>query len=453
MNFSNIRVVIIYEETRKLVFYDYGLEEKELIQRALLAFNLNTNHWEQFELIIKALDCKVENSQSLALNDILLLKFKEQCFKKDSIENKEESLNVKALTTREIPSSTSTNRDINQIPFNKSSLAPDIRKDNVLITLRKEFPAFEDIIDKPNDISTEFEDDKDDEIKFEETEIDIEVLFEAKFLNREDLKRKIVEWCSLSKMVLNFKTQERENKKDHTKVSTLVCSKKAKFNCGFYLRFCTDPDSQHYVLTEYYNVHNHPLEIYDNSNVITEEIFERIKFLKMTNADTLTITDIINKDYEKKFHWRTIYYQLKKITDIDFGKPNEDSLKLIQILEQDSAMRGGFSKIEKNQKDELLRFSLMTKRMIKLANNFNDVIIIDTTHKSNRFNMPLLDIVVINNLGKTSTCFFSLLNDQRHESFCWALEQFKSKLTKNPSVIFSDDEEALTQGIFLIFSY
>ena len=173
----------------------------------------------------------------------------------------------------------------------------------------------------------------------------------------------------------------------------------------------------------------------------------------MTNADALTITDIINKDYEKKFHWRTIYYQLKKITDIDFGKPNEDSLKLIQILEQDSAMRGGFSKIEKNQKDELLRFSLMTKRMIKLANNFNDVIIIDTTHKSNRFNMPLLDIVVINNLGKTSTCFFSLLNDQRHESFCWALEQFKSKLTKNPSVIFSDDEEALTQGIFLIFSY
>jgi len=52
------------------------------------------------------------------------------------------------------------------------------------------------------------------------------------------------------------------------------------------------------VLTEYYNVHNHPLEIYDNSNVITEEIFWEDKVLKMTNADTLTITDIINKDYE-----------------------------------------------------------------------------------------------------------------------------------------------------------
>ena len=72
----------------------------------------------------------------------------------------------------------------------------------------------------------------------------------------------------------------------------------------------------------------------------------------------------------------------------------------------------------------------MTKRMIKLANNFNDAIIIDTTHKFKRFNVSLLDIVVINNLRKTSICFFSLLNDQRQESFWWTLEQFKSKLTK-----------------------
>ena len=246
---------------------------------------------------------------------------------------------------------------------------------------------------------------------------------------------------------------ERVNKKDNIKISTLVCSNKAKLNCGFYLQFRTDPKSNYYKLHEYYNVHNHQLEVYDNSTAINEVIFEKIKSLKRTNADTLTITNIINQDFGKKFHWRTVYYQLKKITDNDFGKPNEDSLKLIQMLENDSVSRGGFYEVEKNEKGELSRFCFMTKRMIKVANTFTDVIIIDTTHKSNRFNMPLLDIVVINNFGQTSTCFFSLLDSQKHESFCWALTQFKKLLNQSPTIIFSDEEEALVQGIITCYIY
>jgi len=38
--------------------------------------------------------------------------------------------------------------------------------------------------------------------------------------------------------------------------------------------------------------------------------------------------------------------------------------------------------------------------MISVAKQFSDVLIIDTTHGTNRFNLPLLDIAAINNLGK-----------------------------------------------------
>ena len=217
-------------------------------------------------------------------------------------------------------------------------------------------------------------------------------------------------------------------------------------NCGFYLQFRTNIDTNAYKFYEYNNIHNHFLETYDNSTAITEEIQDKIEFLKSTNADVSTITDIINQDFKVNFHWRTIYYQLKKIKEIEYGKPSKESEKLAELLEKDSETRGGFCRLERNKENELLRFCCMTKRMIKIANTFNDVIIIDATHKSNRFNMPLLDIVVINNMGKTSTCFFSLLNNQTYESFHWALEQFKGKLEQSPAIIFSDEEEALTQG-------
>ena len=85
--------------------------------------------------------------------------------------------------------------------------------------------------------------------------------------------------------------------------------------------------------------------------------------------------------------------------------------------------------------------------MKKVLNSFKDVLIIDTSHKVNRFNMPILDVAVVNNLGKTVCCFFALLPNHKYESFFWALNHLKLQITGTPGVIFSDEEEALTKGI------
>ena len=95
----------------------------------------------------------------------------------------------------------------------------------------------------------------------------------------------------------------------------------------------------------------------------------------------------------------------------------------------------------------------MTTRMVSLANTFSDVLILDTTHKTNRFNLPLLDIIVINNLGRSCTCFVALLENQKKESILWALKAFKEKLTQTPKVIFSDEDEAILGNIILDLSF
>ena len=159
----------------------------------------------------------------------------------------------------------------------------------------------------------------------------------------------------------------------------------------------------------------------------------------------------VNKDFKMSFHWRAIYYQVQKIQDSNFGKLTEDVSNLFSLFQQDSELNNSFFKVESDDENRLANCCFMSKRMKTLMDYFYDVVIIDATHKSNRFNLPLLDIVIINNLGKTCFTFFALLKNQQFESYAWALQHFKSQIKKVPTVIFSDDEESLAKGKYYKF--
>ena len=100
---------------------------------------------------------------------------------------------------------------------------------------------------------------------------------------------------------------------------------------------------------------------------------------------------------------------------------------------------------------KLTKVCFMTSKMKELANLYKDTVILDTTHKTNQFNLPLLDIIVVDNLGKSCTVFVGLLENQKKESFIWALEAFKENLTSQPIIMFSDEDEALLLGKFFFF--
>ena len=88
----------------------------------------------------------------------------------------------------------------------------------------------------------------------------------------------------------------------------------------------------------------------------------------------------------------------------------------------------------------------MSERMRDLTLKFHEVLFIDATHKSNRFNLPLLDGAIINNFGKTCTSFWALIENQKQGSFEWALQQLKKHLKMDPKVIILDEEDALVNG-------
>ena len=276
-----------------------------------------------------------------------------------------------------------------------------------------------------------------------ENEISIDKLNNKHFDSRDTLSREINQWASEHRFSVAFNQRERTLVKEDVKISVLECSDRL---CPFYLEFKTSGEGGSYILTQYCNSHNHKLNKYNTTKDITQEIKNKIKQLKDNTKDNIKLTNLINNEFKTNFSEYFIRYQIKKMFEEEFGSASEDAKQLLDLISIDAIKRNYFYKKELDQNNKLLNICFITNRMQALANHYTDVFIVDATHKTNRFNLPLLDIVVIDSNGKTCTCFVALLKDQTQESYRWALGAFKSQLKNNPRVIISDEEESLISG-------
>ena len=203
--------------------------------------------------------------------------------------------------------------------------------------------------------------------------------------------------------------------------------------------------SKFYVLCEWIAEHNHQLDQHDNCDRITDKIKQDIKNLKGRCTDYGELTKEINERYNTKFRTETIHHQGKLLELKEYGEVSEDAHKFshgLKILHKEK--KGIYKELVLNNR--LKSMFYMSKRMEDLTLNFCDITYLDATHKSHRFNLPLLDGAVINNLGKTCTSFWSLISDHTYESYYWALKQFKESINIKPLTFIVDEEEALIQG-------
>ena len=54
---------------------------------------------------------------------------------------------------------------------------------------------------------------------------------------------------------------------------------------------------------------------------------------------------------------------------------------------------------------------------VKLLNAFNIVLMMDSTYKTNRYRIPLFEIVGVTSTGLTFSVAFTLLASERHHNF------------------------------------
>ena len=418
---SSILVAISLEGTlkREAVMFYSSMEYGDIITKALQAFKIPPESLEEYLLFIPAIECYVRHYEHLTGGHLLILEGKGR---------------RQANKTQFISAQSSSHR--------KSMT----KEDQIIeITMNKEYESDSENEEKTSGkdqfFSKERLDHENKEKEENKPKISLDDLAKETFSDREELILFAREWAVENSFQLVLNTREQILKKENTKVTILQCNKKG---CEFFVEFRSNKQTEDkYKLEKYYAKHDHELVLKHSALEFTPKIIKKLKELRFVTDDIKAITTEINKVFSKKFETSKVWYQLRKLKDFEFGNPTNDSNTLIKFLERDKNQRGTLFYKDVDQNDRLIHFAFMTNRMKNIANKFSDVIVIDGSHKTNRFGMPLMDIIAIDNLGKSCTIFIALLQSQKYEEFEWALDCFAKNLDNPPCVIFTDEEEAL----------
>lgn len=145
---------------------------------------------------------------------------------------------------------------------------------------------------------------------------------------------------------------------------------------------------------------------------------------------------------------RNIYNKKAKIL--------EESLAgrtVIQAL-VDELGEGGFSyNIEYDQEGHLTHLFFAHPISIELSKSYPHVFLMDCTYKTNKYKMPLLDIIGVSSFNTSFYSCFVFMQKEEEKDYVWALEMFNKILGvhNQPLVIISDRELALMNAIRIVF--
>ena len=174
---------------------------------------------------------------------------------------------------------------------------------------------------------------------------------------------------------------------------------------------------------------------FEKPNEFTESILKDIDRLKGTVKTYNKLTQYINNKYETQFELPQIKYQVTKLLQQTFGRPANDAFHFVQIAKDEARNNEGFFKFEVNQSSQLYRIIFLSKTMLNYSNYFLDIVLVDSTYKRNRFNLPLINVVGINNLGQNILLAFGLLANETLEAYEWFFSHLKNAWkNKNPKI-------------------
>ncbi|KAJ1391177.1 MULE transposase domain [Sesbania bispinosa] len=91
---------------------------------------------------------------------------------------------------------------------------------------------------------------------------------------------------------------------------------------------------------------------------------------------------------------------------------------------------------------------------MKLLNIFHIMLIIDTTYKTNKYRLPLLEVVGVTSTELTFSVAFAYIEQEKSDNFMWVLEKIRSMILVpdvSPEVIVTDRDIALMNAVEKVF--
>ena len=111
-----------------------------------------------------------------------------------------------------------------------------------------------------------------------------------------------------------------------------------------------------------------------------------------------------------------------------------------------------FYRYRKNDANQITGLFWAHPVSIQLLRAFPHVLLMDCTYKTNKFKMPLLNVIGITSTFKTFNVCFCFMTAETEEQYMWAVEQLKVLLHERmPTVVATDREIALMNAVRNVF--
>lgn len=227
-----------------------------------------------------------------------------------------------------------------------------------------------------------------------------------------------------------------------------------KCQCPFRLRghFHATND---WHLTVVSGKHNHPLDkvldghlmvgrLKTNETALVEELTRNL--VKPRNI----MSTLRERDPENVMAFKQLYNARHRMKLKKRGKRSEMQ-HLFETLEQSKYIYKSRS-VSDSTKIQDVFFANPTS--VDLFNNFPDVLLMDSTYKTNRYNMPLFEMVGVTSTDKTFNVAFAFLSNEKEDNFRWAVQECQKLLQSKelgPKVVVTDRDTALTNVVAEVF--
>lgn len=193
--------------------------------------------------------------------------------------------------------------------------------------------------------------------------------------------------------------------------------------------------------------HNHPANppiVYPQARKFTSNQIDKIQELSDIAIAPRKILQTIRSQSSQPIRGRDIYNQIALIRREERGYQSETKYLITQLNQKRYKYR---IKLSSNNKIELL--ALTHPATLLLANKYNRVFILDCTYKTNRYQMPFLEVIGITPTNQSFLFAVCFIQNEQTEGYQWALETLFQQWLSLPqnSVLITDRDLAFLGAI------
>lgn len=191
--------------------------------------------------------------------------------------------------------------------------------------------------------------------------------------------------------------------------------------------------------------HNHDLIVYGDA-IAKRLTPNELEFAMKKHQEGMGFQCI---SHELAVHHGKVHVDTKSVTNAVIAETRRQSngKSDIQLLSED-LLRNQYNVEDRTDlQGRVSGLMIIHPNSLKLVRRFNTVLVMDCTYKTNRYNMPLLNVVGITSTYQTFNAGFAFLSSEKQDTYKWALKKFKKHWRVDPKVIATDCEAALMTAI------